>query len=127
VAEVEVGGCGEGDCGAEVWANNVTGRAAAATSSSIRKKRSMRSAGSVVIEAMFLREMRRASDIRVRKLLESLVRRSPSDPGWTDENLAEVAHVHRSCDSDLWFSGISLSAWLPVEKPSWISLVSAVP
>ena len=67
---MEAGGCEEGDCGAEVWADDVTARDAAAMSSSVLKKRSVRAAGSVAMEAMLLRDMRRASVIRERKLSE---------------------------------------------------------
>jgi hypothetical protein len=57
VEEVEAGGCEEGDCGTEVWANDVTASDAAATSSSFPKKRNSRTKRSVAIEAMFLRDM----------------------------------------------------------------------
>ena len=59
---------------------------------------------------------RRASDRCVQKLSEGSVRRSLSNPGYTDENLAAIAHVYRSCDSDLRSPVFSLRSWQPAEK-----------
>jgi uncharacterized protein YdhG (YjbR/CyaY superfamily) len=52
----------------------------------------------------------------VQKLSEGSVRRSLSNPGYTDENLAAIAHVYRSCDSDLRSPVFSLRSWQLAEK-----------
>ena len=79
---METGACG--DDGAEVWPKDVTASNAVAMSNSFVRKDNSKAIGLVGMDAMLL-----------------LAMGTPSfNPGYTDENLVEIALVHCRCHSD---------------------------